>query len=381
MNAINANALQQRQVLGGILTDIFSGAETVVSQVGSGLTSAIGGVTSAGGVLTSILPPPTSTGPTTRQSVSTTPTLSSIFSIPSAGRSSTSQFSFSLPTSSSSSSSSSSSVPLSPSISLVETTSNGVKQTVTAFVTHSASSTPTTAPVTNKSFLQNKPLSGFVFALCGIVGVVLIILTATFAMRRRRRMKLENEAISYDPSIGRGSYHDDMETRLVNEKASSEHGTTFGSAGVYGTTYAPKPDGMYYDQGHYPAYGQQYPNYASPNPPFDQQQAYGGIGTNYNVGVGASVPPLAYDPERYSSELYRSLSRGSDNSASSPPPAPPAKPRVPASLMNGGVAIKSPPPAAVRPPTPPQLPRAFGDNGSIDERQVVSPIDLKVANQ
>lgn len=193
----------------------------------------------------------------------------------------------------------------------------------------------------------------------------MIILITTFVLRRRGRKKLENEAISYDPSIGRGSYHDDMEARLISENASVEPRTGSGHNGSYGTSYAPNPHGMYYDQGRTLAHGQQYPN------PFDH------YATNHNGAVGAPVPPrspnTAYDPERYSSELYRTSSRGPGNSVSPPP----AQPQVPVSLLNGATPT-SPPTAAVRPPAPLQLPSVFGDNGSVDERQ---GIDLKVVNQ
>ncbi|KAG7097117.1 hypothetical protein E1B28_004495 [Marasmius oreades] len=363
----NRNALQQRQVLGGVLSGIFGGAGTVVSQVGDGVTSAIGGVTSAigsvtsaaGGVLT-----PTSIPTATKSSTSTTPTVLTTIST-SAGRPSISP-SFSSTSSPTSSSSTSSSAPISTSV--FETTSDGVKHTVTAFVTDPAATASSTPPLAKQSFLQNKPLSGFVFALCGIVGLVLIILVATFAFRRRRKRKLENEAISYDP----GSFHDDLETRLVDGESSSDHRVSSGhnGTGPYGTTYALNPH-MYYQQGRTPAHGLQYSNY-TPRSPLEQQQQQA-YGTSYNVGVGAPLPPYSPNPGSYSSELYRSTSRGSGHSVSPPPP-------LPTSLLNGGVN-KSPLPAAVRPPTPPQLPSAFGDNGSIAERQNVSPIDLKVANQ
>jgi hypothetical protein len=210
----------------------------------------------------------------------------------------------------------------------------------------------------------------------------MIILIATFALRRKRRKKLENEAISYDPSVGRGSYHDDMESRLVSDKA-SDHRSSYGhssSANAYGTTYAPNPHGMHYNQGRNPAYGQ-YPNYPARSPnPLEHQQAYG---PNYNVGVGAPLrshsPNPTYDPGLYNAELHRSSSRGS-NKSDTLPPVPPPHPQMPPSLLSGA-AVKSPPPAATHPPTPPQLPPVFGDNGSIDERQGHSAIDLKVANQ
>ncbi|KAJ8086462.1 hypothetical protein PM082_005285 [Marasmius tenuissimus] len=380
-NGVAAYPLEQRQVLGGILSGVLDGAGTLVSQVGDGVTSVVGGVTSVvGGVVTPIIPPPPSTSSTI---ATTTPTT-------------TSATSSSTPISSSSSSTrpssaSASTTPVSTSESVFETTTNGEGRTVTSFVNAPASPTSTPAPPP-KSFLQNKPLSGFVFALCGVVGLVLIILITTFALRRSRRKKLEREAVSYDP--GRGSYNDDMETRLVDEKGGgggdllsplARHGSQ-NSARTYGGPYVPNAQQGYYDQ-RIPAYGQ-YPNYA-PRSPFEQQQQQ--MYPNYSATAnypGAPLPPRspnpAYDPNagRVSpTELYRSNTRSSNNSDSAAHVPSPPLPPLPTSLLNGAAA-KSPPPVTTnRVPAPTQLPATFGGNGSIDERQGIPPIDLRVANQ
>ncbi|KAF8974351.1 hypothetical protein BDZ97DRAFT_14669 [Flammula alnicola] len=100
--------------------------------------------------------------------------------------------------SASSSSSSTSTVTPSTTSSLPSDTTTPVQplpssHTVTVFQSASTSSAaPSTTAVAaaNKSFLQNKVLSGIVFALVGVIGLVLLILLATFAIRRRRNKKL-----------------------------------------------------------------------------------------------------------------------------------------------------------------------------------------------
>lgn len=47
---------------------------------------------------------------------------------------------------------------------------------------------------TSTSFLQNKALSGVVFGLAGLAGLVLITLAATYFIRRKKRRELEEDA-------------------------------------------------------------------------------------------------------------------------------------------------------------------------------------------
>ncbi|KAG6890880.1 hypothetical protein C0995_000837 [Termitomyces sp. Mi166 len=86
--------------------------------------------------------------------------------------------------------------------SVYEITSNGQVSTVTSFVDGPAatSNTSRTATPTGQSFLQNKTLSGVVFALAGLFGVVAILALAIFTVRRRRNKRLLKEAISFDPT-------------------------------------------------------------------------------------------------------------------------------------------------------------------------------------
>ncbi|KAF8743843.1 hypothetical protein AX14_000246 [Amanita brunnescens Koide BX004] len=82
------------------------------------------------------------------------------------------------------------------------TTSGG--STITVVV--KPTSNPTLITPSASSFLQNKTAAGVVFAIMGVVALVIIIALAIFAIRRRNRDKLA-DAISFDPGINaeRGS--------------------------------------------------------------------------------------------------------------------------------------------------------------------------------
>jgi len=119
----------------------------------------------------------------------------------------------------------------------------------------SASSTPS-AP---KSFLQNKPLAGAVFGLAGLAALVLIFVLATWAMRRRRRGRLMDEAISFEPTTQHG-YADDMER--LTEKASLGDGQSAGYSAGYGAGAGAGAAGAQYYGGHAGVgggYNQQHP--------------------------------------------------------------------------------------------------------------------------
>lgn len=79
--------------------------------------------------------------------------------------------------------------------------------TITTFLDAAPSSTQSAVTPPPKAFLQNKVLSGVVFALVGLVGLVIILAIATFALRRKRNNKLLNEAISFNPSSTMDSTH------------------------------------------------------------------------------------------------------------------------------------------------------------------------------
>lgn len=91
--------------------------------------------------------------------------------------------------------------------SIYRTTSWGSVHTAVTFVDPSPSPTQTVVPI-HKTFLQNKALSGVVFALGGLAGLLMILTVASCALRRRRNKRLMQEAISFDPvSINDSYYH------------------------------------------------------------------------------------------------------------------------------------------------------------------------------
>ncbi|KAG6911706.1 hypothetical protein DXG01_007956 [Tephrocybe rancida] len=141
-----------------------------------------------------------------------------------------------------------------PQPSVFETTSNGQVHTITTFVDAAPASTssaaPTPAPPT--AFLQNKALSGTVFALIGLLALVAVLALATFAIRRKRNNKLLREAISFDPGAG-GDYYDEKERRslgLGSPRSSGDHHGQYPSPPVNGGAAA-YPFGQGYGYGHH----------------------------------------------------------------------------------------------------------------------------------
>lgn len=266
-------SIVKRQGLGGVLGSVGN----IVSDVGSGVNSAVAGVgagvTSGLGDITSALLPTTTSDTATSITVSTTST--------------------SAASTHSTSSTSSSSTSATPSTSTSVYTSTSGNETITAFVTSSPSSTPTSS--SSSGFLNNKPLEGSVFALCGIIVLVIIFVIVTFALRRSRRKRMINEALSYEPTTMHG-YTNDMEERGSTEKIRNSYSTT-GSSGS-----GPPVAGSYYNQQAAHGYDHEYPAYAprSPNPIHDAGRAYVYEGGPYNsqgnnVG-GPRLPPQASLP-------------------------------------------------------------------------------------
>jgi hypothetical protein len=71
--------------------------------------------------------------------------------------------------------------------------------------------------------LQNKVLSGVVFGIAGLVGLVLLIIIATFVIRRRRNKRLFEEALSFDP-VRMGNYYHVMGSGQGSIRASVSTG-------------------------------------------------------------------------------------------------------------------------------------------------------------
>ncbi|KAF9075995.1 hypothetical protein BDP27DRAFT_1314848 [Rhodocollybia butyracea] len=281
----------QRQGLGGVLggvgnivSDVGSGVSSAVAGVGAGVTSGLGDITSA------LLPSTTSDTATSTTLSSTSTSAASTHTSSSFITTSSSATSSSSSTSSTSSSSSTSAI---PSTSTSVYTSTSGDETITAFVTSSPSSTPTSS--NSSGFLNNKPLEGSVFALCGIVVLVIIFVIVTFALRRSRRKRMINEALSYEPTTMHG-YTNDME-RGSTEKIRNSYSTTRSSSGE------PPAAGGYHNQQTAYGYDHEYPAYAprSPNPIYDAGRAYVYEGGPYNSqgnnvggpGLPRSFPPVA----------------------------------------------------------------------------------------
>ncbi|KAJ7781385.1 hypothetical protein B0H16DRAFT_1498223 [Mycena metata] len=233
----------------------------------------------------------------------------------------------------------------------LSTGNNGQVYTVSRIVTETASSssTPTSAPAHTKSFLENKPLSGTIFGLLGLVVLVLIIVLATCIFRRRRRNRLLDDAVSFDPRLlAAATDHYDG-----SEKGQSSHGHssnpslgTLGSgrAQGYGTTYNAEPF-------QYPAYysgapqpPQQHPDfYGAPQP--SQQQ----FAAHQQPYYSTYAPPMAAEP---------------------PAPAPAGLSPAPVTRHRAQHSIP-------RVPVPAELPEEFGSSEE-DSRSVESPKTLQV---
>ncbi|TFK29346.1 hypothetical protein FA15DRAFT_664284 [Coprinopsis marcescibilis] len=76
------------------------------------------------------------------------------------------------------------------------------------------------AATNGNSFLENKPLAGAVFGICGLVGLLIIIGIIMLATRKARRTrKLEQEIISWDPDHTTNFHanRDTSDTRSIEE--------------------------------------------------------------------------------------------------------------------------------------------------------------------
>ncbi|KAF8192597.1 hypothetical protein BJ912DRAFT_267321 [Pholiota molesta] len=206
MDARRLNTIQRRQ-LGLPLTDLFPTPKTSDASSSTTTTSSSSSATSTSTSLSTTSSTSTTTSSSTKSSVttSTTPT-SSVTPTP-----------------------------------VVLPSSNTVTVTETASASSTTSSPSTTAVVTNQSFLENKAGSGVVFGLVGLVGLVLIIMGATFFIRRRRSNKLLKEALSFDP-VNMGSDGPNMaETGRGGHKNDRSSSSTGYASHVNGPLVTPAP--------------------------------------------------------------------------------------------------------------------------------------------
>ncbi|GJE84475.1 hypothetical protein PsYK624_005510 [Phanerochaete sordida] len=89
------------------------------------------------------------------------------------------------------------------------------RPTSTVFQTVGASAAAESSgvPLPPKSFMQNKPLCISVITFASIIGLVILLIIGTWAVRRRRRDKLHDEASQFktEDLVGGGHGHDDIE--------------------------------------------------------------------------------------------------------------------------------------------------------------------------
>jgi len=110
------------------------------------------------------------------------------------------------------------------------------------------SSTP--APAHNETFLQNKALSGSVFAIVAILILALILTAITWTLRKaRKRDKLES--ISFDPDVTSDAYGGMEETGLPPSRSSQGHDVLYEPAVYpnYGPSQYPVIPEPSYNQG------------------------------------------------------------------------------------------------------------------------------------
>lgn len=181
-----------------------------------------------------------------------------------------------------------------PSALPVETTTsaNGSTYYVTLYTTPTPSPSIQAAPSNSSGFLQNKTLSGVVFAIVGVAGLVILVAAATIAIRRSRRHRLHAEAVSFDPTSQLD--RDSTEKRRFSLLSSDNgHGGGTGGnlgGGYFGTspTALVPPAYSRQDSYRFPASESQHNLIGHP-----QQPWYGGAAVN--GGYSATHAPLS-DP-------------------------------------------------------------------------------------
>jgi len=270
--------------------------------------------TSSGNFLSSIFSDLTGGGKNPHtQTTSTTSSITSTSSLSSTSTSSSSSSITSSTSQSTSSTLSSSSSLSSPS--LLTSTTNGQPTIVTTFVNVAPSATNSVSSAavhsSGNSFLQNKPLSGTIFAIIGLVIVALIVLIVTAYARRRQRERLVRDAalLSFDPN--------DVENRASVEKfrfsgTYSNHSHSHLNDPVY--TQVTAPNAAYLGQDYGSSHSIADPGYTNPgynnlmpnpyttygNPVYQQPRspspAYGVARNDSSVaytGAQSSIQPAA----------------------------------------------------------------------------------------
>lgn len=122
-------------------------------------------------------------------------------------------------------------------------------------MTSTATSPASATAAAPQSFLQNKPLEGGVFALVGIVIMIIIFVVITYAIRRRQRSRLESDiadAITFDPAVSEHYGDEEKGTntyRLSGGSSGYGHGFGYGPQLAYASPAVPQY-GYYGSQGY-----------------------------------------------------------------------------------------------------------------------------------
>ncbi|KAF7301387.1 hypothetical protein MIND_00703900 [Mycena indigotica] len=220
-----------------------------------------------------------------------------------------------------------------------------------------------TPPLHQKTFLQNKPLSGTVFGLVGLVALVLIIVVATFFLRRRRRSRLLDDALTFDPSLlGKTDRVDSSEKGHSNNPSLGT--TNHGGYSTYAASQHQQPHSDYYGRGGQQVdyYGQaQHADYYGQQP---QADYYGGA-RQPNYGY---VPPMADVGNSWGQQQPASSQQ--QQQAVAPPP-PQQQTNIPRATV---------------PPQPAPLPAEFGSSNDDARRRSAEETafwarTLKVVNE
>ncbi|KAA1466256.1 hypothetical protein DENSPDRAFT_20506 [Dentipellis sp. KUC8613] len=351
MHVLRGDIAKRQGLVGGLVSDVIGGGDsgqqsTSPTQDSKGpIGSLVGGLTSnVVGGLTSGLAPILSTpsGSTSSFPSPTVALTSSSSSFSSTASAITSQTSSSAVTSSSSSSSISSSsvvslsvsVPSTSSSSAVSTTSSSSSistplpsnpqqsdlvtssgdalVTMTSFVNAPSSSSSST-PHPSSSFLANKPLAGGVFAVVGIAALAIIVAIVTIVVRKSRRDRELDEALSFAPSADHHSHDEEKAGGVWPRRSSSSSGQGApGSDSSHGPRMAPMPSirrdnryptGLGYGppgimQQSPTAQGYGAPNNNAPYPYMGAGANYGQQGQNTMYPMPPRSPAAVRDPMR-----------------------------------------------------------------------------------
>lgn len=166
---------------------------------------------------------------------------------------------------------------------------------ITETISDTAPSSSATSEPKGKSFLENKPLAGFVFGLVGLVVVIIVIIGVTSFKRRRNRKRLLADAsnFSFDPKHIEDKMSDEKHTGISGRRSSGHNYSDYTPNNGATDSFAGVGMGRVSGRGSSPS---------SPMPayiPQDYAGHDGGYPAQYhnpgNVPVGYNSTPNPYD--------------------------------------------------------------------------------------